>query len=127
MAIAGLVGATIVLTAEPSRTWQSAGRRASLLGPLHHAGLLQLFTALGGVGFALGALTVWAVEAAVRQHASWLAGAKPAALSVGSVAAGALLAHRVLPGAPGTQLRGVAAAFAVSWLPLLRTRPLGLP
>lgn len=118
-AIAGLAGAAIVLTAKPSRTWQPTGRRASLLGPLHHAGLRRLFTALGGVGFALGALTVWAVNSADRQHASWLAGTVPATLSVGSVAAGALLAHRVLPGTPASQLRCAAAAFAVSWLPLL--------
>jgi predicted MFS family arabinose efflux permease len=118
-AIAGLAGAAIVLTAAPSRTWRPTGRRASLLGPLHHAGLRRLFTALSGVGLALGALTVWAVEVADRHHASWLAGTVPAALSVSSVAAGALLAQRPLPGAAGTQLRGVAAAFVVSWLPLL--------
>ncbi|SEO73588.1 MFS transporter [Actinacidiphila rubida] len=118
-ALAGLVGAAVVLSSGPSRTWRPTGRRASLLGPLHHAGLRRLFIALNGTGFALGALTVWAVSAADRQHAPWLAGTVPAALSVGSVAAGALLAHRVLPGTPAAQLRCAAAVFSVSWLPLL--------
>lgn len=118
-ALAGLAGATVVLTAQPSRTWQPSGRPASLLGPLHHAGLRRLFTGLGGVGFALGALTVWAVDAANRQHAPWLAGTAPAALSAGSVAAGVLLAHRALPGTPASQVTVAAAAFAASWLPLL--------
>lgn len=118
-ALAGLVGAAIVLTAQPSRTWQPTGRRAPLLGPLHHGGLRRLFTALTGTGFALGALTVWAVEAADRQHAAWMAGTVPAALSVGSVAAGALLTRCVPPGLPAAQLRCAAAVFAASWLPLL--------
>ncbi|WP_433892581.1 MFS transporter [Streptomyces sp. CA-111067] len=118
-ALAGLLGAAVVFSSGPSRTWRPTGRRASLLGPLHHGGLRRLFTALSGTGFALGALTVWAVSAADRQHASWLAGTVPAALSVGSVAAGALLARRVLPGAPAAQLRWASAVFAASWLPLL--------
>lgn len=118
-ALAGLAGATVVLSSGPSRTWRPTSQRSSLLGPLQHAGLRRLFTALSGVGFALGALTVWAVSAADRQHAPWLAGTVPAALSVGSVAAGALLAHRVLPGTPAAQFRWAAVAFATSWLPLL--------
>ncbi|MCL2731320.1 MAG: MFS transporter [Actinomycetia bacterium] len=118
-ALAGLVGATVVLSSGPSRSWRPTGRRASLLGPLHQAGLRGLFTALGGVGFALGALTIWAVSAAHRHNTPWLAGTVPAALSVGSVAAGALLARRVLPGNPPTQLCCAAMVFAVSWASLL--------
>lgn len=118
-ALVGLAGAAIVLTTKPSRAWQPTGRRASMLGPLHQAGLRRLFAALGGVGFALGALTVWAADAADRQHASWLAGTVPAALSVSSVAAGALLARRALPGTPTAQLRWASTGFAASWLPLL--------
>ncbi|MEE4544025.1 hypothetical protein V2S66_18865 [Streptomyces sp. V4-01] len=86
---------------------------------MHHSGLRRLFTALTGTGFALGALTVWAVSAADRHNTPWLAGTVPAALSVGSVAAGALLAHRALPGTPAAQLRKISMAFAASWLPLL--------
>jgi MFS family permease len=118
-ALAGLVGAVIVLTARPSRAWKPTSRRTSLLGPLQSMGLRRLFTALSGVGFALGALTIWSVDAADRHHAPWLSGIAPGALSVGSILAGALLARRPLPGAPSAQLLCAAAAFAGSWVPLL--------
>nr|WP_225847280.1 MFS transporter [Streptomyces sp. HPF1205] len=118
-ALTGVAGATIVLTAPPSRAWRPARLRSSLLGPLRHPALLRLFTALSGIGFALGALTVWSVEAAGRQHTPWLAGAVPAALSAGSVTAGLLLTHRPRTGPLSRQLLGACAAFTASWLPLI--------
>lgn len=118
-ALAGLVGAAVVLSSGPSRSWRPTGRRASLLGPLHQVGLRRLFTALTGTGFALGALTVWAVSAADRHNTPWLAGTVPATLSVGSVTAGLLFARMASPGTPVTQMTAAATAFAASWLPLL--------
>jgi predicted MFS family arabinose efflux permease len=118
-AVVSLGGAAAVLTSAPSRRWRPPARRRSLFGPLLDRGLRRLATALSGVGFALGALTVWALQAAGRHHAPWLAGTVPAALSVGSIATGALLARRSLPGPPTSQTVLATAAFATAWLPLL--------
>ncbi|MFB9556861.1 MFS transporter [Streptomyces roseoviridis] len=121
-ALLGMLGATVVLTSEPSRTWR-AGRgdtkEPARPGRLMSSGLVLLCTGLSGIGFALGALTVWAAAMAEAHHADRLTGVLPAAFSAGSFLGGLLYARlpRRLP--PGTQLVCATAMFAVGWLPLL--------
>ncbi|MYT96618.1 MULTISPECIES: MFS transporter [unclassified Streptomyces] len=65
-AVLGLLGAIVVLSAAPSRHWRPApaAQPTGALGPLAHPGLRWLFVAVSGVGFALGAMNVWAVTLA---------------------------------------------------------------
>ncbi|MER5782644.1 MFS transporter [Streptomyces mobaraensis] len=119
-ALLGLIGAAVVLTAPPSRRWTPTPSAASNgSGPLRHRGLLLLFLALTGVGFALGAMNVWAVAMADRYEMSLLSGLIPAALSTGSLAGGLLYGRRSWPGTVTTQLTVAAAAFTTGWLPLV--------
>ncbi|MFI0743011.1 MFS transporter [Streptomyces sp. NPDC021100] len=119
-AVLGLLGAAVVLTAAPSRRWAPTPVAGSGgFGPLRHGGLLLLFIALTGVGFALGAMNVWAVAMADRYEMSLLSGLIPAALSTGSLVGGLLYGRRTWPGAVTTQLTVAAAAFASGWLGLM--------
>ncbi|MGW7303982.1 MFS transporter [Streptomyces sp. NPDC054835] len=119
-AVLGLIGAAVVLTAAPSRRWRPTRSTPSgLLGPLRSPGLVALLIALTGTGVALGAHTVWAVSLAERSHSAMLLGLLPAALSVGSLAGGALYSRWAWPGSLTAQLLLVAATFAACWLPLL--------
>ncbi|MEU2874226.1 MFS transporter [Streptomyces olivoreticuli] len=121
-AVLSLTGAAAVLTAQPSRHWAPApAAKTGALGPLRHGGLRLLFLALTGVGFALGAMNVWAVAMADRFETGLLSGLIPAALSVGSLAGGFLYGRRSWPGTITRQLLTAAAAFAVGWLPLTAT------
>lgn len=96
----GLVGAAVVLSAAPSRHWRPARatQRTGPLGPLAHAGLRWLFVAVSGVGFALGAMNVWAVAFAEDLGMDLLSGLIPAALSIGSLVGGFLYGKRTWPG-----------------------------
>ncbi|MFI1183584.1 MFS transporter [Streptomyces sp. NPDC020799] len=119
-AVLGLIGAVIVLTASPSRNWTPVPVPGSgAFGPLRHRGLLLLFVALTGTGFALGAMNVWAVAMADRYEVGLLSGLIPAALSTGSLVGGLLYGRRTWPGCVTTQLTVAAAAFAAGWLPLM--------
>ncbi|MBA2950262.1 MFS transporter [Streptomyces himalayensis] len=112
-AVVGLMGASVVLSAAPSRAWRPVGTRTGgFLGPLQHRGLRWLFLAVSGVGFALGAMNVWAVSMADRHGMALLSGLIPAALSVGSLLGG------ILFGRQGSQLLISAALFALVWVPL---------
>ncbi|MEU2231259.1 MFS transporter [Streptomyces vietnamensis] len=116
----GLVGAAVVLTAAPSRSWRPGTAASSgLLGPLRSLGLVALLVGMTGTGVALGAHTVWAVALAERSESALLLGLLPAALSVGSLAGGALYSRRAWPGSLTAQLVAGSAAFAACWLPLL--------
>ncbi|MFJ4973245.1 MFS transporter [Streptomyces sp. NPDC088755] len=115
----GLLGATTVLSAAPSRTWRPAVARAGgFLGPLQHGGLRLLFLAVGGVGFALGSMNVWAVALAERHGVALLSGLIPAGLSVGSLVGGILYGRRRWPGRLSSQLVATALLFAGAWVPL---------
>lgn len=119
-AVLGLVGAAVVLTAAPSRQWRpSRGAPTGLLGPLRSPGLVALLIALAGTGVALGAHTVWAVALAERSGSTTLLALLPAALSVGSLAGGALYSRRTWPGSLTIQLFLAAALFVACWLPLM--------
>ncbi|QPP05183.1 MFS transporter [Streptomyces bathyalis] len=115
----GAIGALLVLTATPSRSWRPAPRRTDPAGPLRSPGLRTLFTALAGAGTAIGALNVLAVGAAERHDASWLAGTLPAALPAGTLLGGLLYACRTWPGSTPAHLAAGAAGFAIGWWPLL--------
>ncbi|MGW3009605.1 MFS transporter [Streptomyces sp. NPDC001219] len=118
-AVLGLLGAVMVLSAAPSRTWRpSASRADGFVGPLRHGGLRLLFLAVGGVGFALGAMNVWAAAVADRHGMALLSGLIPAALSTGSLLGGILHSRRHWPGQPRSQLLAAAALFALAWMPL---------
>ncbi|MGW1194512.1 MFS transporter [Streptomyces sp. NPDC002536] len=119
-AFLGLLGAAVVLTASPSRNWLPAPVSGSgAWGPLRHRGLLLLFVALTGVGFALGSMNVWAVAMADRYRMDLLSGLIPAALSTGSLLGGFLYARRSWPGTVTAQLAVSAVLFAVGWVPLM--------
>ncbi len=115
----GLLGAGMVVSAEPSRRWSPSAQSVHWLGPLRVPGLRVLFAALTGVGVALGAVNVLALGAAERHHAGWLAGTVPAALSIGSTVGGLLYGRRIWTGTPTTHLITAAAGFTAGWLPLL--------
>ncbi len=119
-AMLGLVGAAVVLSATPSRSWRPGTAASSgLLGPLRSLGLVALLVAMTGTGVALGAHTVWAVALAERSESALLLGLLPAALSVGSLLGGTLYSRRAWPGSLTAQLVVASAAFAVCWLPLM--------
>ncbi|MFI0119842.1 MFS transporter [Streptomyces globisporus] len=118
-AVLGLLGATTVLSAAPSRAWRPAAPHArGFLGPLQHGGLRLLFLAVGGVGFALGSMNVWAVAMADRHGVALLSGLIPAALSIGSLVGGILYGRRRWPGRLSSQLVTAAFLFAAAWVPL---------
>lgn len=115
----GLLGAAMVLSAAPSRAWRpTASRTGGFLGPLQHGGLRLLFLAVGGVGFALGSMNVWAVAMADRHGMALLSGLIPAALSIGSLVGGILYGRGRWPGSLSSQLLAAAALFALAWVPL---------
>lgn len=119
IAALGASGTLAVLTATPSRTWRPAPRHHDPAGPLRSRGLRLLFTALAGVGIAIGALNVLAVGAAERHEAEWLAGTLPAALPAGTLLGGLLYNCRAWPSSNAAHLLAGAGGFAIGWLPLL--------
>ncbi|MEU8784836.1 MFS transporter [Streptomyces sp. NPDC048637] len=115
----GVVGAAMVISAAPSRTWRPASSRAGRFSrPLRHSGLRLLFLAVVGVGFALGTMNVWAVAVADHHGMALLSGLIPAALSTGSLVGGILYGRRHWPGRLRGQLLATAALFALAWVPL---------
>ncbi|MFD9069105.1 MFS transporter [Streptomyces lasiicapitis] len=125
-ALLGLLGAATVLSSAPSRAWRpTVSRAGGFLGPLQHGGLRLLFLAVGGVGFALGAMNVWAVSMADRHGMALLSGLIPAALSIGGLVGGILYGRRRWPGRLSSQSLTAAALFTISWAPLATNpRPL---
>ncbi|MFF1782043.1 MFS transporter [Streptomyces virginiae] len=115
----GLAGSAIVLSAAPSRYWRPAADGPSGTGPLMSTGLVLLFTALAGTGFALGAMNVWAADMAATHHIATLSGVLPAAFSTGSFLGGLVYASRTWPGTTTTQLMATSTLFLLGWLPLL--------
>ncbi|WP_069630003.1 MFS transporter, partial [Streptomyces niveus] len=116
----GLTGTAVVLTAPPSRTWRPATRgRSGTCDRLFSSGLVALFTALVGVGVAIGGMNVWAVAMAERHDMDLLAGVLPAAFSTGSFLGGLLYGYRTWPGSPTRQILLGTGGFLLGWLPLL--------
>ncbi|MCY0940244.1 MFS transporter [Streptomyces antarcticus] len=116
----GLVGTAVVLTAAPSRTWRPVpASGATGGGRLMNSGLVLLFTALSGTGFALGAMNVWAAGMATTHGMAMLSGMLPAAFSSGSFLGGLIYARRAWPGTTTSQLITTAGLFVLGWIPLL--------
>ncbi|THA41190.1 MFS transporter [Streptomyces sp. A1547] len=115
----GLAGSAIVLSAAPSRYWRPAADGPSGTGHIMTTGLVLLFTALAGTGFALGAMNVWAADMAATHHIATLSGVLPAAFSTGSFLGGLVYARRTWPGTTTTQLMATSTLFLLGWLPLL--------
>jgi MFS family permease len=117
----GLAGTLVVATAPPSRRWRPAPA-APGAGPgrrLASPGLVALFVSLAGIGFAIGALNVWAVAMAEQHGRDILSGLLPAAFSTGSFLSGLVYGRRTWPASSTRQLLIGSAAFLTGWLPLL--------
>ncbi|MFD8114384.1 MFS transporter [Streptomyces microflavus] len=117
----GLAGTLVVATAPPSRHWRPRPERNED-GTAHRLSsgpLVALFAALLGVGFALGALTVWAVSMARIHHTGILSGLLPAAFSAGSFLGGLVYGRRTWPASISHQLLLGSTVFLAGWLPLL--------
>ncbi|WP_455352153.1 hypothetical protein [Streptomyces sp. SYSU K217416] len=80
---------------------------------------MLLFVSLTGIGFAIGALNVWAVAMAETHGKDMLSGLLPAAFSTGSFLGGLLYGRRTWPGSATHQLLLAAGVFLAGWLPLL--------
>ncbi|MEE1754484.1 MFS transporter [Streptomyces sp. SP18CS02] len=118
-AVLGLSGSAVVVSAPPSRRRRPAAPAGGSSGRLAGSGLVLLFVSLSGVGFAIGALSVWSVAMADHNGTGMLAGSLPAAFFAGSLLGGLLYGRRTWPGTAVGQLRAGAALFLAGWLPLL--------
>ncbi len=118
----GLVGTATVACAPPSRRWRPAQPTSTDGGPgrrLASTGLVLLFASLTGIGFALGALNVWAIAMAEHHGQDMLSGIIPAAFSTGSFLGGLIYGRRTWTSTTTRRLIAAGAAFLAGWLPLL--------
>ncbi|MFW6724176.1 MFS transporter [Streptomyces sp. MAR4 CNY-716] len=118
----GLSGAVVVASAPPTRRWRpaptldvAAGHARRLSSP----GLVLLFVALVGIGFAIGAMNVWALVMAERHQQGMLSGTLPAAFSAGSFLSGLIYGRRTWPATTTSRLTAATGGFLAGWLPLL--------
>ncbi|MFD6343426.1 MFS transporter [Streptomyces roseolus] len=118
----GLVGAVVVAFAPPSRLWRPAPSAQAPTGVAHRLaspGLVLLFVSLTGIGFAIGAMNVWAVAMAERHGQDLLSGILPAAFSTGSFLGGLLYGRRRWRSTTTDRLIGGGTFFLAGWLPLV--------
>ncbi|AKH86885.1 hypothetical protein AA958_18930 [Streptomyces sp. CNQ-509] len=117
----GLLGAVVVASAPPTRRWRpatTAGPAAETARRLANPGLVLLFVALTGIGFAIGAMNVWAIAMAERHQQGMLSGTLPAAFSAGSFLSGLIYGRRTWPGTTTGRLIAATGGFLAGWLPL---------
>ncbi|MFD6434502.1 MFS transporter [Streptomyces venezuelae] len=118
----GLAGTAAVATAPPSRRWRpprSENQKSGHASQLATPGVLLLFTALTGIGFAIGAMNVWSIAMAEQHDQNMLSGIIPAAFSTGSFLGGLIYGSRTWQGTTTRRLIIVTGAFLTGWLPLL--------
>ncbi|GLW11694.1 MFS transporter [Microtetraspora sp. NBRC 13810] len=126
----GLVGALVMSTSKPSRSWTPAARTPHWLGALRSPALLLLIVALCGAGWAVGSFNVFSVAYADSHHVPGGAGTLLALSATGALA-GALcygtygVRHwRAAPELKATLLAsGMAASY---WLVALVPGPIGM-
>ncbi|MET8981685.1 MFS transporter [Streptomyces sp. NPDC004539] len=120
-AVLGLAGTALVASRRPARALSPVRRKAHWTGPLRSPGVLVLLGSATLLGASLGSFNVYALAAADRHGTGWLAGALPAALSLGSLVGGiiwARLAHSV----PADHLlRTISVRFAAPFALFLLT------
>ncbi|MER7539433.1 MFS transporter [Streptomyces sp. NPDC097704] len=117
-AVLGLAGTAVVAFAPPSRCWRPAPSAQAPAGMAHRLadpGLMLLFVSLAGIGFAIGAMNVWAIAMARHHEQELLSGILPAAFSTG----GLLYGRRRWRGTARNRLIGGGAFFLAGWLPLV--------
>ncbi|MDI3418598.1 MFS transporter [Streptomyces luteolus] len=118
-AVLGLAGTTVVVLSPPSRRWRptpSTGTLHGAAGRLNSLGLVLLFVALTGIGFAIGAMNVWSIAMAERHGQDMLSGIIPAAFSTGSFLGGLVYGRRTWPRPAPDQLVIASIAFLAGWL-----------
>ncbi|WP_435608586.1 MFS transporter [Streptomyces sp. C10-9-1] len=118
----GLLGTTVVACAAPSRRWRptpSAQAPAGMPRRLASPGLLLLFASLAGIGFAIGAMNVWAITMAKHHEQELLSGILPAVFSTGSFLGGLLYGRRRWRSTTTDRLIGGGTFFLAGWLPLV--------
>ncbi|MGW4692386.1 MFS transporter [Kitasatospora sp. YST-16] len=120
-AILGLAGTALVASRQPARVLNPVRREAHWLGPLRSPGLLVLLGAATLLGASLGSFNVYALAAADHHGAGWLAGALPAALSLGSLVGGIMWARLAHSAPAGQLLRAVSVRFAAPFALFLLT------
>lgn len=120
----GVTGSALVLTAEPSRRWRlaSTDQGAAARSPLRNPGLRLLFLGLAGVGFGVGAMSVWAAQMSDTYGMDFLVGLIPGCFFAGSLLGGLAWGRRSWPGSLRSQLLASVAGFTAGWLPLLAMR-----
>ncbi|MFF8779522.1 MFS transporter [Streptomyces sp. NPDC015140] len=121
-AVLGMAGTAAVALAPPSRRWRPAPpaqEPARETPRLASPALVLLFASLVGIGFAIGAMNVWAVSMAEQHRAEMLSGILPAAFSTGSFLGGLLYGRRHWNSTTTSRLITAAGAFVAGWVPLL--------
>ncbi|MET9956222.1 MFS transporter [Streptomyces sp. NPDC006339] len=122
IAALGLTGTAVVAFTPPSRRWcptPSAQAQARTAARLASPGLILLFVSLTGIGFAIGAMNVWAITMAGHHGQELLSGILPAAFSTGSFLGGLLYGRRRWSSTTTDRLIGAGTLFLAGWLPLV--------
>lgn len=117
----GLAGTAAVALAPPSRRWrpqQFESQDSAQAGQLATPAVLLLFTALTGIRFAIGAMSVWSIAMAEQHDQDMLSGIIPAAFSTGSFLGGLIYGSRTWQGTTTRRLIIATGAFLTGWLPL---------
>jgi len=119
-ALLGAAGVAIVVSAELARRWRAArAGGGQWLGPLASPGLVVLILGLGGVGAAIGALSVFTVSYAERVV---LPGGAPTLLAlnaVGAMAGALVYGRRSWPGSEPVRAAVLALGLALGYAVLL--------
>jgi MFS family permease len=126
----GLVGALVMSTSEPSRSWAPAVRTPHWLGALHSPALLLLILGLAGAGLAVGSFNVFSVAYADSHHipggAGTLLALNATGALIGAVCYGTYGA-RHWQAAPARKAALLAFGMAASyWLVALVPGPIGM-
>ncbi|MDI5966973.1 MFS transporter [Streptomyces sp. SL13] len=121
LAVVGVAGALVVVTAPPSRHWRAERREAHWLGPLRSAGIGVLLGSFFFVGVALGSISVAAVAYADAHGGGLVSSYLLSALGAGALAGGLAYGARPRTGDAGRRLRVLVGCLALAYWPLSLT------